>query len=166
MAVRLSALRAGNPLSPRRFLVLISVRGWVDPRFTVRLERLGQQKIQITSPSFRNKPRKKKDTSVGIATGYGLDDRGFRVRVPVGSRVFSSRLDRLRGSLTFLCTELVPGVKRQGREADNSHPASAEMKKIWIYASTSPYAFMAQCLIKHRDNFNFTMTIKGNCLGA
>jgi hypothetical protein len=26
---------------------------------------------------------------VGIANGYGLDDRGVRVRVPVGSRIFS-----------------------------------------------------------------------------
>jgi hypothetical protein len=34
------------------------------------------------------------DSVVGIATGYGLDDRGVRVRVPVGSRIFftSSRL--------------------------------------------------------------------------
>jgi hypothetical protein len=34
---------------------------------------------------------------VGIATGYGLDDRGVRVRVPVGLRTFSSprRPDRL-----------------------------------------------------------------------
>jgi hypothetical protein len=30
MAVRLSALRAGWPLSTGRFLVLISARGWVD----------------------------------------------------------------------------------------------------------------------------------------
>jgi hypothetical protein len=29
MAVRLSALRAGSPLPPGRFLVLISVRGWL-----------------------------------------------------------------------------------------------------------------------------------------
>jgi hypothetical protein len=29
-------------------------------------------------------------TGVGIATGYGLDDRGVGVRVPVGSRIFSS----------------------------------------------------------------------------
>jgi hypothetical protein len=37
----------------------------------------------------------------------------------------------------------VPGVKRQGREADHSTPSSAEVKKTWIYTSTPPYAFMA-----------------------
>jgi hypothetical protein len=31
-----------------------------------------------------------RDIVVGIATGYGFDDRGFGVRVPVGSRIFSS----------------------------------------------------------------------------
>jgi hypothetical protein len=34
MAVRLSVLRAGRSLPPGRFLVLTSVRGWVDPRVT------------------------------------------------------------------------------------------------------------------------------------
>jgi hypothetical protein len=29
--------------------------------------------------------------AVGIATGYGLEDGGFGVRVPVGSRIFSSQ---------------------------------------------------------------------------
>jgi hypothetical protein len=31
-----------------------------------------------------------RDSVVGIATGYGLDDQGVGVRVPVGSRTFSS----------------------------------------------------------------------------
>jgi hypothetical protein len=37
------------------------------------------------------------NSAVGIATGYGLDDRGVGVRVPVGSRIFcsSSRSDQL-----------------------------------------------------------------------
>jgi hypothetical protein len=36
-----------------------------------------------------------------------------------------------------------PGVKRPGREVDHSPPTSAEVKKMWIYTSTPPYAFMA-----------------------
>jgi hypothetical protein len=31
-----------------------------------------------------------RDSSVGIATGYGLDDRGVAILVPVESRIFSS----------------------------------------------------------------------------
>jgi hypothetical protein len=50
---------------------------------------------------------------------------------------------------------LSPGVKRQGREADHSPPASAEIKKMWIYTSTPPYAFMAYCLIKHIDKLPY-----------
>jgi hypothetical protein len=50
MTVRLSALRAGRPLPLGRFLVLISVTGWIDPRATVRLEGLRQLK-NPTAPS-------------------------------------------------------------------------------------------------------------------
>jgi hypothetical protein len=52
MAVRLSALCVGHPLLPGRFLVLISVRGWVDPRSIVRLEGLGKLKNTMTSPGI------------------------------------------------------------------------------------------------------------------
>jgi hypothetical protein len=38
---------------------------------------------------------------------------------------------------------LSPGVKRPGHEADDSSPTSAEIKKMWVYTSTPPYAFMA-----------------------
>jgi hypothetical protein len=35
-----------------------------------------------------------------------------------------------------------PGVKQQGRETDHSPPATAAVKKTWIYTPTPPYAFM------------------------
>jgi hypothetical protein len=49
MEVRLSALRAGRPLPPGRFLILISVRGRVDLRAIVLLEGLGKLENPMTS---------------------------------------------------------------------------------------------------------------------
>jgi hypothetical protein len=43
----------------------------------------------------------------------------------------------------WLPLALCPGIKRQEREADNSPPTSAEVRKPWTYASTRSYAFMA-----------------------
>jgi hypothetical protein len=37
-------------------------------------------------PCASSRRRRSRDNSVGIVTGYGLDDRGVGVRVPVGSR--------------------------------------------------------------------------------
>jgi hypothetical protein len=46
-----------------------------------------------------------RDSVVGIATGYGLDDRGVGIRVPVRSRIFSSprRTDWLWGPPSLVC---------------------------------------------------------------
>jgi hypothetical protein len=81
------------------------------------------------------------EDGAGIENCYGLDDRGVGTQVPVGSRIFSSphRPDQLWCPPNLLS----PGVKRPGREADHSPPASAEVKKIWIYTSTPPYVFLA-----------------------
>jgi hypothetical protein len=54
---------------------------------------------------------------------------------------------------------LSPGIKRQGLEADHSPPSTAEVKKTQICASTPPYAFMAWCLVKHRESFTFASYI-------
>jgi hypothetical protein len=72
MAVRLSALYAGRPLPSRRFLVLISIRDWADPRATMRLEGLRQLKFQW---HWESKPRLSglyhiASTNVAIACRY------------------------------------------------------------------------------------------------
>jgi hypothetical protein len=94
--------------------------------------------------------RKSQDSLVGMGTGYRLGDQGVRVRVLVETRIFTSpfRPDRLWGPPNLLSK---PGtlslvVKRQGRVAGHSPPTSAEVKKIWIYTSTPPYAFTGTTL--------------------
>jgi hypothetical protein len=68
-------------------------------------------------------------SAVGIATGYGLDDRGVGVPVPVGPRVLTSpyRPYRLFNPSHVMVTGGSPG-----READHSLPTSAEVNKTWI----------------------------------
>jgi hypothetical protein len=93
--------------------------------------------------------KRSRDSSVGIATGYGLDDREVGVRVPVGSGTFSSprRPDQLCGPSPVGTWGSFPGVKRLRREANHSFPTSIEVKKTWIYTSTPTYIFVAWRLI-------------------
>jgi hypothetical protein len=74
-------------------------------------------------------------TTVGIALGYGLDDRGSRVRFPARTGNFSLHHRVKNGSgahpASFPMGTRVyfPRVKRPGREADHSPPSRAEVKE-------------------------------------
>jgi hypothetical protein len=93
---------------------------------------------------FRNR-----DSSVGIATGYGLDEEGGGSSSPcrVKNFLFSTSSTPALGPTQPFIQEvpgaLSPGVKRSVREADHSSPINAQVKKIQIYTSIPPYAFMA-----------------------
>jgi hypothetical protein len=63
------------------------------------------------------------DSSVGIATDYGIDESWWRVR-------FSARPDRPWGPLSLLDNgyQVFPGAKlRPGRAADHPPPSSVEV---------------------------------------
>jgi hypothetical protein len=78
---------------------------------------------------------KSHDSSVGTPLGYGLGDRGSRVRFPVGAGKFSLRHRVQNGSgstqppIQWVPGVLSLGVKRPGRDADHSPPSSAEVKE-------------------------------------
>jgi hypothetical protein len=76
-------------------------------------------------------------SSVGMAIGYGLDDRGIGVRVPIGSRIFSSpqRPDRLWGPPSLLSNgyrwvklttllQIVPRSRKRGSIHPLPHTSS------------------------------------------
>jgi hypothetical protein len=76
-----------------------------------------------------------RDSSVGLALAYGLDDRGSRVRFPPGAGNFSLHPGVRNDSGAHPPSyptgtrESFSGVKRPGREADHSLPSSAEAKE-------------------------------------
>jgi hypothetical protein len=93
-----------------------------------------------------------RDSLVGIATGYNLDDRGVGVWIPVRGNIFlfstSRRVVQIGSppppaSIQWVPGALPPGLKLPGHESDHSPPTSAEVKKTWIYTSTPLYAFVA-----------------------
>jgi hypothetical protein len=76
-----------------------------------------------------------RDSSVGIALGYGLDDRGSRVQFPVGAGYFCLHHRTQNGSGAHPVSYpmgtkgLSLGIKQPGHEADHSPPSSAEVKE-------------------------------------
>jgi hypothetical protein len=76
-----------------------------------------------------------RDSSVGIATGYGVGGRMIGVRFPVAAGKFSLHHRVQTGSGAHPASypmgngALSLGVKRRGRDADHSPPSSAEIKE-------------------------------------
>jgi hypothetical protein len=80
-----------------------------------------------------------RDSSVGIATGYGLHGRGVGVRVPVRVGYYPLHVAQTGSgahpaSYPIDTGVLSPGVKWPGREADHWTPTSAQVKNLYIYS--------------------------------
>jgi hypothetical protein len=93
---------------------------------------------------LHNYKGKSHDSSVGIVTDYGPDDRGSRVRFPAGAENVSLHHRVQTGSgahpqppIQWVPGALSLGVKRLVREADHSPPPRAEFKNAWSCTSTA-----------------------------
>jgi hypothetical protein len=127
--------------------------GCIDPHFLD----LGTSWRGVVSFSPRSlNPRYPLDSRLGgpqnrsgrREEGKILDHTGTRTPTPRSSNFLFSTLSRPALGPTYPPVQwepgaLSPGVKRQGGEADHSPPASAEVKKMCVYTSSPPYAFMA-----------------------
>jgi hypothetical protein len=84
------------------------------------------------------------DSSVGITLGYGLDNRGSRVRFLAGIGIFlfitASRmaLGPTQPPIQWVPGALSLGIKRPGYEADHSPPSTAEVKECMELYLHSP----------------------------
>jgi hypothetical protein len=78
---------------------------------------------------------KSRDSSVGRALGYGLDDRHSRVRVSAGAGNFSfttasrAALEPTQSPIQWVPGALSLGIKRPECDTDHSPPSSAEVKE-------------------------------------
>jgi hypothetical protein len=96
-----------------------------------RSGRFGEEKILDPTGAGRSR-----DSVVGIATSYGLDDRGGRSSSPgrVNNFLFSKSsrpaLRSTQSPIQWVPGALSLGLKRPGREVHHSPPTNAEVKKM------------------------------------
>jgi hypothetical protein len=73
-----------------------------------------------------------RDSSVGIATGYGLEGRDSisrRGKIFIFSTESTLALGPTQPPIQWVQGEISPGVKRPSRQTDHSPPSRAEIKK-------------------------------------
>jgi hypothetical protein len=85
---------------------------------------------------------KSRDSSVGIALGYGLDDRGSRFRIPAGAGKFSlhHRVQNFSAAHPASYPVGTRGSFPRGT-ADHSPPSSAKVKKcmeLYLHSPNTP----------------------------
>jgi hypothetical protein len=128
-----------------RWLLCLSSLSWsIQPKCTVRM----------ASYSFW------RQQAQGISSGQS--DRSYAgLGIFLFTTVSRQALGPTHPPIQWVLGALSMGVKRPGREANNSSPSSAEVKECVELYLHSPYVFMGRYLVKHRDVFTFTTWVPG-----
>jgi hypothetical protein len=89
----------------------------------------------------------------------------FQLGIFLFTSVFRPALGPTQPLIQWVTGALSLGVKRPGREADHSPPASAEVKNAWSYKIHSPNTPLWRgAQLKHGDKFTFYFfTFSGLC---
>jgi hypothetical protein len=110
---------------------------------------------------YISNPCNSRGSSVSIATDYGMEDGNFAVRVPVGSRIFTSphRPDRLWDPPSLLSNryrELFPwGIKWQGHKlTTHLHLAPRSRKRGSIHLFLHTPSWRSARLFENGNNFS------------
>jgi hypothetical protein len=107
-----------------------------------------------------------RDSPLGIALGYGLDDGDSMVRFLAGAENFSVHHRVQNGSGVHPASYPMgnrgsfPGGKEPGRETDHSPPSSAEVKEwVELYLHSPMHLHDRGAQLKHRDNFTLLSSL-------
>jgi hypothetical protein len=103
----------------------------------------------------------RKTTKNGIRTVSARARHGIRFRFPTGARNFYLPYNTHGAHPAFSPTGIegpFPRIKRLGREPDHWPPCSTG-KCVCSCVSTPPYTLIAWCLIKHRTNFTYHLSL-------
>jgi hypothetical protein len=85
--------------------------------------------------------------TIVLATGYELHDQRsefesrWRHEFPL-LYIVQTDSGTTQPPIHWVPGALPLGIKRPGREADQSPPAWADAKRTWVYTSTTPFVFM------------------------
>jgi hypothetical protein len=111
-------------------------------------------------------PEESRDSSVGIALGYGLDDWGSRVWFRGGGAGDFSLQYRVQSGSGAHPTSYPMGTRGSFPGGKSGWGVKLTTQLLLVLRSKMrgailplpQYVFMAWCLVKHRDNFTFIIT--------
>jgi hypothetical protein len=135
----------------------------------------GQHPVLLWQETLENKLfhllsfKQSRDSSVCVALGYGLDDRGSKFRFPAGAGNFSLHHRVQNGSGAYTAYAMCTRGSFRGEQNGRSVKLTTHLhlvqrsKNEWSYTSTPLYASKAWSLVKAQGQLYLTFYLSFKC---